>query len=687
MNTQRSYGTSSRSHTPRPMVITAKYASACKVCKRQVLPGDRVEWLRGERDVTHVQCTSQGQTLALAVQESKASAPLASSTVEVPAPDGLEYLPYQLAGVQYAASREEGCLIADEMGCGKSIEALGYVNACPSIRSVLIVCPASLRINWEREAKKWLVNRTANRFELNMTTGVVEVVERADQVPTVEQFPNVGDVTIVNYNVLGKVVKAFPSRRWDLLILDEGHYAKNPKAARTKLVFELKARSKKVLVLTGTPVLNKPLELFPLLQLVAPEVWDPPGLAMRKSNGKKTYVPVGAGGGAGFFKYAKRYCNAHAEQIPSKRWVDANGDEQRTKTIWVFDGSSNLDELSEKLRSTCMVRRLKKDVLADLPAKRRTVVCFPKSREVEGLVDDESTTLGAVLKCNTLDEAVKALSKAKVGFADYSKSRHDLAMLKVEQVVEHVTGALEGGSEKVILFAHHHDVVAALLDALQSYGCVTVTGETGQADRQNAVDTFQRDAGCRVFIGSIGAAGVGITLTASSHVVFAELPLRPADLVQAEDRAHRIGQRGSVLVDILVFDGSVDAHIAQMLVDKQNVADLALDVETGLTFDPATRAELPSGALSYADVKAAARAKEYVDAGLTEEECTRLLRQMEWLASRCDGALAEDGAGFNKVDSGFGHALAECTTLSPKQALAARKLAVKYRRQLAARSW
>jgi SWI/SNF-related matrix-associated actin-dependent regulator 1 of chromatin subfamily A len=669
------------------MVITAKYASACKVCKRQVLPGDRVEWVRGDRDVTHVQCTSAGQTLALAVAESKAAEPLKSSDVNVPCPEGLEYLPYQVAGVQYAASREEGCLIADEMGLGKTVQGLGYTNACPSIKTVLVVCPASVRINWEREAQKWLVNRTVSRFEQNLETGVVEVVERADQAPTVEQFPLSGDVTVVNYDVLGKLVKAWPSRRWDLLILDEGHYAKNPKAARTKLVFELQARSEKTIILTGTPILNKPLELFTLLQLVAPKAWDPPGLAMRKSNGRKTYVPVGAGGGAGFFKYAKRYCNAHAEQIPSKRWTDADGVEQRTKNIWVFDGSSNLDELSEKLRSTCMVRRLKKDVLADLPAKRRTVVCFPKSREVEGLVDDETTALGHVLKATSLDEAVKALQTAKVGFADYSKSRHDLAVLKVPQVVEHVTGALEGGSEKVIVFTHHHDVTAALLSALQSYGVVTVTGEAGQADRQNAVDTFQKDPGCRVFIGSIGAAGVGLTLTASSHVVFAELPLRPADLVQAEDRAHRIGQRGSVLVDILVFDGSVDAHIAQMLVDKQNVADLALDVDTGLSTDVTGRELVASGALSYAEVKAAARAKEYVDAGLTPEECTRLLRQMEFLASRCDGALAEDGAGFNKVDSSFGHALAECTSLSPKQALAARKLAVKYRRQLGTREW
>jgi superfamily II DNA/RNA helicase len=259
-------------------------------------------------------------------------------------------------------------------------------------------------------------------------------------------------------------------------------------------------------------------------------------------------------------------------------------------------------------------------------------------------------------------------------------------MAKVDKVVEHVISALES-SEKVVLFAHHHDVVEALIKALAHYGCVVVTGETpkdgsGVGTRQYAVDKFQNNPDCRVFIGSIGAAGVGLTLTASSHVIFAELPLRPADLTQAEDRTHRIGQKGSVLSEILVFDGSVDAHIARMLVEKQDVADASLDFETGLSTDVSTRAHDPS-ALSYEQAKE----KAYADAGLTPEECASLLAQMKYLAGVCDGAQVIDGHGFNKLDTNFGHALAECKSLSPKQAIAARKFAVKYRRQLEGRSF
>src|ERR1700675_1700673 len=223
--------THTMNRSSRPMVITAKFASVCKACGRQVAPGDRVEWVRGEKLVSHVQCTTSGRELIAAVAESKASAPLASSTLVVPVPVGRELLPYQVAGVQYAASREEGCLIADSMGLGKSAQSLCYLNALPALRKTLIVCPASLRINWERECAMWLTLRDVDRFALALKTCVVETAVR-EEAPTVAQFPLFGDVTIVNYDVLGKFLAATVGMRWDVLILDEVHYAKNPKAQR-----------------------------------------------------------------------------------------------------------------------------------------------------------------------------------------------------------------------------------------------------------------------------------------------------------------------------------------------------------------------------------------------------------------------------------------------------------------------
>ena len=635
--------------TNRPMIISAKYPSSCKSCGKQVLPGDRVEWVRGDKFVSHVQCTAAGQELMAAVAESKASAPKAGG-VEVPCPEGMSFFPYQVAGIQHAISRDEGCLIADEQGLGKCAETVGYVNASPMVSSVLIVCPASVRINWQREWQMWTTR--------SMSVGQFD-----------KDLSDLFDVTIINFDILDKLLALFPHAHWDLLVVDEVHYAKNPKAKRTVAILELKKRSALVLGLTGTPIPNKPIELFPILQLVAPEAWDPPGTAMRKDkDGKKTYVPVEAGGGAGFFRFAKRYAGAHQE------WVS------KTKQVWMFDGASNLDELQEKLRSTCMVRRLKSEVLKDLPPKRRNIVCFPRDGW-EDEITGECKGLSTVLKATTLEDASKALTKCKVEFTDYSRVRHSTAMAKVDLVAEHVTAALEGGSDKVIVFAHHHDVIDRLNVLLASYGCVQVTGESpqyGEGSRQECVDSFQNNPVTRVFIGSIGAAGVGITLTASSHVVFAELPLRPADMLQAEDRAHRIGQKGSVLIDVLVFDGSVDAHIAKMLVAKQDVADMALDDSTGLDTDLSGRATSPTGTLSYV----AAREQAFRDAGLTQEECELLLKKMQFLAGRCDGAVQEDGQGFSKFDAQIGHALAECKSFSPKQALCARKLAVKYRRQL-----
>jgi len=654
----------------RPMIITAKYASACRVCSKQVLPGDRVEWVKGDKQVSHVACTEAGKDLVLAVQASKASAPK-KDAAPVPCPEGLTYLPYQEAGIQHLTSLPEGALVADEQGLGKTIQAIGLCNVSEDARKVLVVCPASVRINWQRECEKWLTERTVRRFSLDMQSGRVVTVERVEE-PVVSQFPDVsGDVVVVNYDVLPKLAAALPCYGWDIVILDEVHYCKNPKAGRTKEVLEIKKYARRVIGLTGTPIPNKPIELFPILQLVAPQEWDPPGRAMRKVEGRKTYVEVGAGQGAGFFRFAKRYANAHEE------WVS------KTKKVWVFDGSSNLPELQEKLRETCMVRRLKSEVLKDLPPKRRSVVCFPV--EGRGLVDEvtgECKGLSSVMRATTLDEVAKAMTKCKVEFTEYSAVRHSLAMRKVDSVQAHVVSALESGSEKVIVFAHHRDVVAELKSKLSDFGAVVLDGESTIEERQAAVDAFQTDEKVRVFIGTIGAAGVGLTLTAAQHVVFAELPLRPADLVQAEDRAHRIGQKGSVLVDILVWDGSVDAHIAKMLVAKQDVADMALDDDTGLLNDTSGR-ETVNGGLTYAEAKE----KAFADAGLTKKECEELLSKMRYLASTCDGAQVLDGHGFSKFDAGIGHALAACRTLSPKQALVARKLAQKYRRQLEGRSF
>lgn len=477
------------------------------------------------------------------------------SGLEVPVPEGLAYLPYQRAAVAYALARES-TLIADEMGLGKTIEALGVINANPRVRQVLIVCPASLKLNWLRECERWLVEARH-----------VAVVGKT--------FPDDADVVIVNYEILGKWEQQL-DRDWDVLIADECHYVKNREAKRTKRLFGLRARRK--LFLTGTPILNRPIELHPIAGHLAPAEFGD------------------------FWTFAKRYCKP-----------------QKNRFGWDFSGASHLDELHQRLRGTIMIRRSKADVLPDLPPKRRQVIELSSehlarliARETEAW-DEHSRSLalirrrarGPETEPDRGAEELAALRKQlNAAFGELAKLRRETALAKVPLVVEHVRNALEA-SGKLVLFAHHRDVIAELAAPFGD-SAVTLTGRDPIAARQAAVDRFQEDPTCTLFIGSITAAGFGLTLTAASHVVFAELDWVPAHLTQAEDRTHRIGQKDSVLVQHLVLQDSLDARMVRTLIRKQRVVDQVAD--------GATQADLFGDELADGLIDAAtARANERSD--------------------------------------------------------------------------
>jgi SWI/SNF-related matrix-associated actin-dependent regulator 1 of chromatin subfamily A len=567
-----------------------------------------------------------------ALEQSRA----ASADITVPAPDGLEYMPFQLAGIQYAMQRDS-CLIGDEMGLGKTIQALGLVNADDSIRSVLVLCPASLRINWAREANKWLIRP----FDIMVCDG--------------KQVPSKRDSFVVcNYSRLplksqARLLSVLMSRQWDLIVLDECHYLKNPKAKRTKTVLGwwdrenktqhngLVHQAKRRLFLTGTPFLNRPVEIQPILAALD-----------HKRFGN-------------FFGFAKRYCNAH-----------------RGAWGWDFTGSSNLDELQDKLRTSVMVRRMKKDVLTELPAKRRQVICLPTNGAVRAVRAVRAEQKAWQSYQDDIDEAKARVDLAKVSgdralyaaeverlqylskaaFDEMAAARKAVAKAKLPASLEHIDQVLEQ-SNKVILFAWHHDIIDQVKEHY-GHSAVTITGKTANEARQRAVDRFQDDASCRVFIGNIKAAGVGLTLTAASTVVFLE-----------EDRAHRIGQTNSVLVQHLVLDGSIDARMADTLVHKQNAADKALDTDTQVTVTPSV---MPPGAKRFT------QPKHYPT--FNEQQTALIVEGIRMLASWCDGAVSEDEAGFNKYDTFVGRSLAKLSHLTPGQTWLANKLCRKYRRQL-----
>lgn len=587
-------------------------------------------------------------------QEAKAMSRATDADINAPVPDGLAYLPYQRGGIAFGYERP-GTLIGDEMGLGKTIQAIGILNCMlselsePKLR-VLIVCPASLKLNWKRELTKWLVKQIP--------------VFVADS----KMCPEMLGVTIINYDILYKHADLLHRIEWDVVICDEAHYLKaGQKSRRGKMVFGIEPttkqraagvlhvpgiRAKRKLLLTGTPIANKPAELFPLISYLDPIRWN------------------------NFFKFGIRYCNGN-----------------KSGGHWDFSGHSNLDELQDILRSTIMVRRLKKDVLKELPPKRRQVIELAAEGETARLVkaeraayegkDDNLAALEAAVEMAKADDneesyraAVSSLGKAQAGaFGAIATMRRETAVAKIPQVVDHLREALEE-SDAIVVMCHHHEVSSALLKEFEGIA-VLHRGDMNIQDKDAAVTAFQgtkdqaADPNIRLFIGSIQASGVGITLTRAAHVVFAELDWVPGNVSQAEDRCHRIGQEESVLIQHLVLEGSLDAVMAKRIIAKQEVIERALDVDA------------PSKSKETGATEGMKREKIAEQAALiTPAQKTAAHAALRFIAARCNGARDWDGAGFSKIDTEIGKSFAAQEYLSNKQAVIALKIARKYRGQL-----
>ena len=966
----------------------------------------------------------------VAVSKSRAT----NADIAIPCPDGLMYLPFQKAGIAYAIEREN-VFIADEMGLGKSVESVGVINVDATLNNVLIICPASLKLNWARELRRWLTREMS-----------IELVNGG--------FPT-SNIVILNFDILKNWMPEIHARKWDLLIVDEAHKLKNKKAMRTKLVLGYKELVKKTdtadqiaekekknipaiqarrrLFLTGTPIVNRPVELFTLLEAI-----DPNGL------------------GKNFFAFAKRYCDAkqtrygwdfsghsnleelqtkmratcfaydaeicspggnikigdivenereidvwsynfasakvergrvvafskrqapnkllrvvhefgefvctadhkiwtekgynradtigagvclsvlyeekndqrsrctdkcevlldkmcskspgdsrcfEAESEPDKiieaqrcrskdlslvqnthsssdqQWRvqcslgfndvlqpvvfeqmesserrklsfgdcenDRGGDETiagekenrgskaRCKSTWKKDvfgikredvgrtkieleqeknnwannwvssdiktttSSASVPRLSKRvaggidtdtthnrrfsegaglqsngghcsssiensdrdrwentphgetsgqgclekctikksrvvsveilelgsgsgcnensgrykyvydievegnhnffangcLVSNCMVRRLKADVLKELPPKRRQIIVLPPDGMKEALKAEikavsaheaEMEKLAVDLELSkALDgqdaymQIVTALSNVRdLAFEEISAARRAMAIAKAPFVAEYAKDLLdEEEAKKIIIFAHHHEVIDTLFDAFGK-DAVKLDGRMGIKAKQESVDRFQSDPTCKVFIGSIQAAGVGITLTAANMVLFAELDWVPGNVTQAEDRAHRLGQLDSVLVQHLVVDGSIDSRMAKFIVAKQDVIDRALDnpVEManlkGEVIIPVERPGTASTPKSEID-KIALRMTE--DAKVAIDNALMVLT-----GNDPDHAMTRNDVGFNRIDGQLGHRLAEIADKTNKQYALALKMCWKY---------
>ena len=565
-------------------------------------------------------------------QAAKAASRSTDAPFRVDLPDGLELMPFQRAGAKFLTENDNS-LLADEMGLGKTIQVIAALNAIRP-ESVLIVVPAFLKLNWAKELAVW------------DTTGLpVHVINGGKHYDLPARC-----IAIVNYDVLKKHHALLRSRTWSVLVADEAHYAKNDRAQRTRELLGHSnrkrpdtnvepIRAERKWLLTGTPITARPKDLFGLVHYLDPKNWP------------------------NAFKFFQRYCDAH-----HNGWG------------WDFSGASNLDELQDRLRSTIMVRRLKSEVLTELPAKvRHSLVLQPTSNGEKAAIKAEAEISGAIdelIAEGALDGATN-----KVLFEQMSKVRKATALAKLPKVIEYIRDQAENG-KPLVVFGHHREIVEAITEAVTEagYRAGLVYGGIDNAERQRIVDDFQAGK-LDVFVGSIGAAGVGLTLTASSTVIFAELDWTPANLTQAEDRCHRIGATDSVEVIHLVLDGSIDARLAEFVVRKQNIMDAALDDRTEEKAPEAISVEVtPKPKTNGGSVPL----KTETEGEITPEQL-EILKQfaIQLDADNYDEASERNDIGYNRLDTSFGRSLAgQSYPWTSKQAQAAKKMLRKYRRQL-----
>lgn len=473
------------------------------------------------------------------------------SDYQVPAPKGRIYKKYQRAGVRYMMmNHEEGIgatLVADDMGLGKTIEAIGFCNITKPKR-VLIICPASAKINWYREWKNWTT--------LNLTVGVAS----GAVCPLTE-------VIIINYDILKRHHEALHSFTWDVLIVDECHMLKNKKSQRTKEVFGgvkitktfkldrwLQTREKIPAItarykafLTGTPVENRPLEIYHIIKYLLPYGWKDER------------------------KFGFRYCGG--------RQTDFGMD---------FSGSSNTEELQRLLRSTVMLRRLKSDVLSELPPKTRQIIQIDVNGVSKKLTAEKKIMNMMGIKSDREFDAAAFLlgGRMKIPFELLSIMRKEAAIAKLPAAIKHIKEMGET-QDKIIVFCHHKEVMKGLREAFEGE-YVFIDGSTNMKNRQKAIDSFQ-DGPVKYFFGNLIAAGIAITLTAAKLVIFVEIDWVPGKVTQAEDRAHRIGQLDNVLVQHLVLRGSIEVNMVQAIVEKQIIIEQVLDTKQQTILDEILR--------------------------------------------------------------------------------------------------
>ena len=440
----------------------------------------------------------------------------ARETPVLPVDDRL--YPFQNAGVETIVERMRRGrvqqLLADDMGLGKTPQSLCISNEM-GFKKLLVICPASVRIKWCREINKW---HKHNPGVQAYTSG--------------KQDLSVDESIVTSYALANDLVNYKP----DFIIIDEAHYCKNPEAQRTQLILGDYREQWRGLIadtptlfLSGTPEPNgRPSELYPIIRRSAPDIIN----------------------SMNFWPFVQRFCNYIEDDYGST----------------IIKGARNREELYIRLRgSGFMTRRLKKDVLKDLPPKVYNLVVFPMTSDTAKIIKKEEAFDAREIKRHGGPAPDSGLAEI----------RHEMGLAIVKQALDYVRDILSS-VDKVVLFCHHRDVMAKLLDKLKEYNPVHIIGGMGVKNRQKAMDLFQTDPQVRVFVGN-EAAEEGIDLFAAQDVILVEPEWLPGKNDQRADRLHRIGQTGSVNVHILVVENSLGLKILGDAADKADDIKFTLD--------------------------------------------------------------------------------------------------------------
>ena len=416
-------------------------------------------------------------------------------------------LPHQKEAIQKLVENKK-FILADDMGLGKTTSTI-IAALETGAKKILIICPATLKINWKREIENY------SKKEVYISEG--------------KSFSTEHDFVIVNYDILKnfhdtkkKDESLITRANFDLVIVDEAHYIKNAQAQRTKLINDIVKNAERLWLLTGTPMTSRPIDYYNLLNLVDSSV------------------------AKNWMAYVVRYCGGYQFKVGKRK-------------VWNVIGASNLEELRDRT-TNLIVRRLKEDVL-DLPDKIITPIYLRlKSEEYENVMGEYY---------NWYEKNPEESKSLTVQFSKLTKVRQIIADEKINQTIELAENILEQ-DKKVIIFCNFTN---SLNKITEHFGKIAVKldGSMSKQERQLSVDQFQENEKIKVFVGNIKAAGVGLTLTSAEAVIMNDLSFVPSEHSQAEDRAYRYGQKNNVLVYYPIFENTIEAIIYDILKDKKQI--------------------------------------------------------------------------------------------------------------------